>query len=134
MLNFVSRTDQPTDTVVPRCDSAVTQKFGIQNFSLSLIEITNAKKTGPSIFWVPNIFIPTNCLVYKEFGSKNDFVSQNVFFVQKSGWAFKQLPLWAQFLSSGSELLGVVMSVGPSVGRSVGRSVRRSLENFDIEV
>ena len=32
------------------------------------------------------------------------------------------------FLSSGSELLGVV---GPSVGPSVGRSVRRSLEIFD---
>ena len=48
------------------------------------------------------------------------------------------------FLSSGEELLGLVMSVGlsvrrsvsPSVGRSVrrsvGRSVGRSLENFDI--
>ena len=30
-------------------------------------------------------------------------------------------------LSSGEELLGLVMSVGPSVGRSVSRSVRPSV-------
>ena len=42
--------------------------------------------------------------------------------LDSSGCAF-----FCQFLSSGEELLGLVMSVGQSVGRSVGLSVGRSV-------